>query len=388
MTYRYVLDRSDKKRNPCPSCGHVGVFRPYVHVETNEPAGPEYGVCDRIHNCCYINYPRHDMDPQETASFKPPPPPPSTSWRCPPEIVAMTSDHRGNAFAHWLVGIYGDRAKEVLRMYKVGTYPPSEKNPHLAGSMVYWQIDANGEYRSGKIIPYGPDGKRVKSLGSLWVHSVVWDKSMSDLGIGQVLFGSHLLGQEGPVAVVESEKSALICAIEYPGHIWLATGGSNMIGLDLFMPLAGRDVTLFPDAGMYVDRELVNPNTGKAYIRAGWATKAADIEPLMQSLVVSDVLECIGAEEGEDVADYLCVPFQGQYVNYLRQMDIDIFAKPSQEQVVMAEAKPEVAAALAMYNTSGVHPAIARMIDKNPAVETLVDVLGLETEKVRISSAG
>jgi hypothetical protein len=46
--------------------------------------------------------------------------------------------------------------------------------------------------------------------------------------LSQCLFGEHLLKDtETPVAIVESEKTAIIASCYYPEFIWLACGGSG-----------------------------------------------------------------------------------------------------------------------------------------------------------------
>lgn len=366
---RYRLDRSDNKRTPCPGCGHVGTYRHYMDIETGERLGEEVGMCDRINNCGYHKTPsmhlREHGGQQEYRHERPlpPPPPRDTSWRCPPDIVALTGDHRWNVFAHWLCSLHPGAA-HWLREYRVGTYPPSERNPHLTGAMVYWQVGEDDLPRSGKIIAYGPDGKRIKEHKAAWVHSVVYGRSMDELGIGQALFGTHLLKRRpsAPVAIVESEKTAIICATLYPDHVWLATGGVNNLSASLCMCLSGRDVTMFPDQGCL---DL-------------WRQKAAVIEPLMSSLEVSDIMECIGAADGEDIADYLLTVHDGEPFNYIESMCIDLFPHK-------APMKPEVEAAIAMYDTGSANPpALERMIRRNPAVGALVNELQLDTANITI----
>ena len=71
-----------------------------------------------------------------------------------------------------------------------------------------------------------------------------------------VYFGEHLLAQhpDCPVAIVESEKTALIASMEVPGVVWLATGSkSNLSALSERSVLDGRDVTLYPDADAITD---------------------------------------------------------------------------------------------------------------------------------------
>jgi hypothetical protein len=90
---------------------------------------------------------------------------------------------------------------------------------------------------------YSPNtGKRVKEPINYfsWVHPEVWQACF---------FGEHLLTDKTkPVAVLESEKTAIIASFVYPEFIWLASGGKDGLNKNKCKILEGRDVTLFPDA--------------------------------------------------------------------------------------------------------------------------------------------
>lgn len=290
-THRFRFHHKGRKQ-VCPACGER-TWRTYWDHKLNREANEAFGVCERINSCAYVHYPKGgDMEEREEKPL-PAPKPKNTSWRCPPEIVAMTGNSTGNTFAIWLVGLLGDKAKAALRAYRVGTYPPSEKRPALAGAIVYWHIGHDGLHRSGKIIPYDQNGNRIKEQGAVWVHSVVYGKSSEEIGFGQVLYGEHLLKERpnAPVCVVESEKTAIIASCFYPDRVWLATGGSHNLNAELCMCLAGSDVTLFPDTGMY----------------QAWTDKAMSIglDVMCDKFRVDDTLEAMGAEVGSDIADYL-----------------------------------------------------------------------------------
>lgn len=240
----------------------------------------------------------------------PPPPPRRTDWRAPKKAVDMTRDPslvEHCKFIDWFMRVVPDPmvAMQVLSMYRTGIYPFGKNFPAYHGAMVYYQIGDDGLERSGKVIQYDDSGKRRKDLKATWLHSILTGKSMEDIGCGQVLFGEHLLKTRptDTVCVVEGEKTALICACLYPDKIWLATGGSHGVSASKFMCLVGRDVVMFPDAGMYSDRELPN-----GQIREGWLSQSLLVEPLCRSMEVCDILEAIGAPDGDDIGDWL-VPY-------------------------------------------------------------------------------
>lgn len=102
----------------------------------------------------------------------------------------------------------------------------------------------------------------------------------------QCLFGYHLKGLGRPIAIVESEKTAIICSLFIPNYTWMATGGKS--NFRLIRDLKGCDVTLFPDLGAYDD----------------WSKVATE-----NKCNISDYIEKIATEEdrkmGYDLADFL-----------------------------------------------------------------------------------
>jgi hypothetical protein len=104
-------------------------------------------------------------------------------------------------------------------------------------------------------------------------------------------FGEHLLdGSVKPVAIVESEKTAVIASGYFPEFTWLATGTKTTLKKKYARSLAGRQVILFPDLGAYAD----------------WRDN--DLQDICE-VTVSDFLTCHASEEekreGYDLADYL-----------------------------------------------------------------------------------
>ena len=77
----------------------------------------------------------------------------------------------------------------------------------------------------------------------------------------QCFFGEHLLTEGCRVAVVESEKTALLMSELHPDYVWLASGGScNLQNPDKNRVLDGHNVTVFPDNGMYLKwRQIALP---------------------------------------------------------------------------------------------------------------------------------
>ncbi len=71
-----------------------------------------------------------------------------------------------------------------------------------------------------------------------------------------MLFGEVLLSiyPNKMVALVESEKTAIIASVYFPDFIWIATGGSDgckWTQRGVCKVLEGRSVILYPDLGFF-----------------------------------------------------------------------------------------------------------------------------------------
>ena len=163
---------------------------------------------------------------------------------------------------------------------------------------------------------------------------------INGFNLSQCLFGEHLLKiyPTKNVAVVESEKTAVIASAVYPQYLWLATGGKFAINAEKMKVLAGRNVILFPDTD----------TTGETYNY--WKDKAKELT-YCKCIVVSDVLEryATSAEHIKkiDIADWLC-----------KELD----EEPQQTRQIMTDQER----------------ILQDMIKENPAIGLLVEVFNLE----------
>ncbi len=223
--------------------------------------------------------------------------------------------------ARWTCGECDKEAIDLLSVeYHVGT------SKHWTGATVFWQVDNQGKVRTGKVMLYNPEtGKRVKEPYShvSWVHSLIPHK---DFNLCQCFFGEHLINvaKTKPIALVESEKTALIASYYLPQFLWIASGGKNgCFNTKSLSVLKNRDVILFPDLGA----------------TTVWQDKLPMMQVLGIRATLFDFLEHQACEEdkakGLDIADYL------------------LKIKP-------AEAK------------------LQALIKQNPAIRKLIDVFKLE----------
>lgn len=207
-------------------------------------------------------------------------------------MVQSLRGYHINPLHQYLSDIFGNEETERLfALYKVGT---SKK---WNGSTVFWQIDINGNVRTGKIMKYdAKTGHRIKEPHCMvtWVHS---EMKFSDFTLRQCFFGEHLLTgalRNKPIAIVESEKTAIIATHFISDFIWLATGGMNgCFNKEAALVLKGRDVILVPDLGA----------TDK------WKAKIPLLQSVCKSVVISSILEENATDEqkayGLDIADFL-----------------------------------------------------------------------------------
>ena len=304
--HRYQLERytgmSTKHR--CPECNKEKKFTRYIDTETNKFLDEKVGRCDRLDNCGYHYKPKqfftdnpNYLDFNETRfypTFKPQSPQIPSS----PSFIPLDSfkevlgkDLGSNNFVKFLVSLIGlDSAKSVIELYYLTTSNVWE------GATIFWQIDKNKKIRSGKVMLYDSiTGKREKTKNH-WMHKVL---NLSDFNLKQCFFGEHLLKViDKIVAIVESDKTAVIMSHFLPQYIWLSTSGKEGLNEEKFKVLKGRTVILFPD--------LSKPDTKESCFEL-WSKKINEYKTIA-NISVSDYLERVSSEkqkiEGWDIADY------------------------------------------------------------------------------------
>lgn len=320
--YRYTLQpygNGKGSRFTCPNCQKKKQFTRYINTDTGAYLDHMVGSCNRKAQCGYHYTPKdyfadnpedgcelktalaHDriscsrkinslnLPDQQYAQL-----PKDRSAQQPSFIPVekfrgSRKFYEANNLIHYFRSRFGnDVTEKLIALYHIGT---SKKWP---GATIFWQIDQQAKVRTGKIMLYDADtGKRVKKPYDhiFWVHKAL---EQEDFNLKQCLFGEHLLCQfpGKPVAIVESEKTAIICSVFLPKYIWLAVGGLSNLTVQRCAVLKNRQVTLFPDLGGYEK----------------WALKAIELQRIAQ-FTVSDILERIAKEEQEkaglDIADFL-----------------------------------------------------------------------------------
>ncbi len=295
-------------RHTCPSCGGKRCFTLYVD-EAGEPLAENVGRCDHESSCGYHYSPKDYFRDHPEADGK--------DWRetepewlktalerhkkqerkplcyLPAELVVKSvRPDIVSSFTLFLLRLFDDQTVvRLVNNYRLGVTK--------AGDVIFFQIDKDGNCRTGKIMKYDPEtGHRIKdeqTKGRItWAHSLLKYANAlpRDWRLTQCLFGEHLLAEhpDKPVALVESEKTAVICAAMMPEYIWLATGGKSQFNERLNV-LQERDIVAFPDVDGFDT----------------WTEKAALLPHL--NIKVSNLLQKNATEEERaqhiDIADWL-----------------------------------------------------------------------------------
>lgn len=183
--------------------------------------------------------------------------------------------------------------------------------------VIFWQIDREGCVHDGKVMYYREDCHRDKARHPTWVSTLLGRRyrwaDTERMTTRHCWFGCHLLKEEvrtknlelrAEVAVVESEKSAFIMSEWCPEFVWLATGGLGNVQPEMFRPLRGHRVTMFPDT---------DPD-GTAFRRWYEATQRVMQQPFWEGsppIRVSPLLEQKATEEEKiqkiDLVDFLAL---------------------------------------------------------------------------------
>jgi hypothetical protein len=130
---------------------------------------------------------------------------------------------------------YGEKNKEFVKnIYKLGTSKD--------GGIIFWSINKQQKVQKAKVVYYDDEGKRKQKFKVPFLKRD---------GYHNCLFGEHLLGlpeyKIKPIILVESEKTAVISAINLPRYTWLSYGGINGLTNAKLEVLRGENIVLIPD---------------------------------------------------------------------------------------------------------------------------------------------
>ena len=300
--------KGNSSRFSCPSCETKQSFTLYLDGNTNEPIHKTVGKCNRESKCGYHYTPKQffidNPDLKKSSDFNsnttnivqgsaPLSSRRGVGGEVPFSYVESSASYQSNFIRFLCEFMTIEQMKWIGENYAIG----ATKNKEV----IFWQIDITGKVRTGKIMQYNPEtGRRIKhESGAIdWVHNKLKKAGTlpEDFNLQQCFFGEHLLKifRNKPVAIVESEKSAIIASVVIPDSIWIAAGQLNGLSIEKAKVLKGRNVTLFPDLGGFEK----------------WRIKANEIkQSIICEIKVSTILEDRATEtqrsEGLDIADYI-----------------------------------------------------------------------------------
>lgn len=333
MNYKYKLDPSSKKHR-CNSCNKKTLVK-FIDTETGELMNENFGRCDRENNCGFFQIPKGEKAAKFKYVYKKPEP---ISFHDYNLVFKSGKIFKENNFIQFVEHLFGDEAtKEVIKKYLIGT---SKK---WSGATVFWQIDNNQKVRHGKIMLYDMvTGKRKKNqLGKGYISSVRSELKLDNFNLKQCLFGLHLIKEteSKSVAIVESEKTAVLMSVFKPEYLWLATGSKSGFKYEYLKPLRNYNIIGFPDKSEY----------------HCWNDKAIELNNLGFHISISEWLEKTTYNNGTDLADVL----------------IEEMHYKSIETKKKSNAKPEE-----IINTP-TEIIVKKLASKNPKILSLIEVLGL-----------
>lgn len=85
-------------------------------------------------------------------------------------------------------------------------------------------------------------------IGNSWISQALKAREplLQYWPVHHCLFGQHLLEDDLPVSIVESEQTAVILNELFPENIWLAYATISHLTPEFLSPLVGRTVTIYP----------------------------------------------------------------------------------------------------------------------------------------------
>ena len=298
MRKEYHLEKYKGRatRHECPQCHDQHSFAYYVDDDGNI-IDKSVGRCNHESSCGYHYTPKQWFRDNQHVQ------PQQEVRRDHVDLTPRDPDFIDPAYVLRSASLKSDLADYLCRLIPADTIKRVWGDYHVGatkdGDVIYWQIDVRRKVRTGKVMKYDPDtGHRIKDNGGVnWIHAILKRRGslLDTFNLVQCLFGEHLLKKypDKGVALVESEKTALVGAALFPQYVWLATGGKSQMSAEKMRVLAGRRVVAFPDVDGYED----------------WRRKSVELSRFGIDISVSDVLErnATPAERQKkiDIADWL-----------------------------------------------------------------------------------
>lgn len=236
--YKFSRNRGQVKYCPCGKSNSNGKFAPFQGYLKE-------GYC---HSCDQAFYPDSKTITKPFDRLLMPKQQPKFHDLELVEKTVLVPDDQNN-FIIFLKTLFTSReVQKAVLNYLIGSWSDWK------GITVFWQIDQKERVYHGKLMLFNTEtGKRVVGKdGNAIISSVRSRLNIDKIGFNQCLFGLHLVGKNTKViALIESEKSAIIMSIFKPEYVWLSTGGKGGFKFDFLNPIKGQTIIAFPDKGVY-----------------------------------------------------------------------------------------------------------------------------------------
>lgn len=269
--------------------------------------------------------------------------------------------HKNNNFVLWLRKLVGDElASRAIADYFVGT------SKRWAGATALPQIDVNGRCRGIKVMLFNPEtGKRIKEPSNHidWAHGKNC-LNIEGYNLVQCAGGEHLIrNNTRPVALCESEKTAILGSIYEPDYIWLSVGNIDGLGGEKGGLSQKCDVLRGLHVKLYPDKKAFN----------FWCNRAELLSKICASVSVSEDMlnfECSHTDD-PDIGDLFTMYSPEEYQRKYRHSTVNTEQKKQQPAAVMAENS-------AVKNSVVDNPVVAAMASKNPTLLRLIKEFNCE----------
>jgi hypothetical protein len=336
--------KGTKSRHTCPACNSKNDFTRFVDDDGNYLAD-DVGICNRASKCSYRYTPKQFFadNPEAkkiglkfgkgqkqskvnygfaTKNVSQPAEKPQIFDFIPDGHLKRTlGNYEQNTLVQFLITLFPDCIEEiqnVLKAYLVGTYPD-----YQGCYTCFPSIDQQRRICKAKLIRFNAEtGKRLK--GQFDTSSLPAKlKLKEDFQYKQIFFGEHLLSKypKKPVAIVESEKSAIIASFYFPQFVWLGSNSKQWLNAERLQRLGNRQIFLYPDADGFDQ----------------WKTVATDARKLDLDVKVSSLIEkrasAAQKAEGFDLADYLIQQQRGrnEYNKYVDAHNLRVYVPDEQD---------------------------------------------------------
>lgn len=169
------------------------------------------------------------------------------------QIWSLYSDLSGNTLVQYLSTLPGwnrSIALQAAKRYRIGT----AKKPPFRGAPIFWRFSVDGKLCPSKIMLFSASGDRIKSKKAF--SRTAYKNAFRPKQNPPHFYGLHLLQEQpqAPVALVESEKTAIIASLYFPTYVWIASGGASYFSANSsqaskirMQPLKDRSIIVFPD---------------------------------------------------------------------------------------------------------------------------------------------